>query len=63
MNVENLIERMAKAIHAVRLQKEPGRSLEWQDCFEEAEAAYKAMGSGKRFTYDAKEDFSHIDPI
>jgi hypothetical protein len=62
MIIENLIERMAQAIHAVRVKKEGSGSLTWQDCIPEAEAAYAAVNN-KPYTYDPKADYSHLEPI
>lgn len=62
MIIENLIERMAKAIHKVRVEKEPGTAMIWQDCIPEAEAAYAALNN-KPYTYDPKADYSHLEPI
>lgn len=62
MIIENLIERMAKAIHKVRMDREPDKVLTWQDCIPEAEAAYAAMNK-KPYTYDPKDDYSHLEPI
>lgn len=56
------IKRVAIAIHSVRTKKEPGLNITWEDCVEEARAAYNAASAGKP-SYDPREDFSHIDPI
>jgi hypothetical protein len=54
---------MARAIQAVRSEREPEWKGTWQDCVAEAEAAQKAAYDAKPFRYDASDDFSHIDPI
>ena len=56
------IKRVAIAIHSARIKKEPGLKTTWEDCVEEAKAAYEASLAGKPI-YDSREDFSHIDPI
>ncbi|MGO8368853.1 hypothetical protein ACC808_10450 [Rhizobium ruizarguesonis] len=57
------IAAMARAIQAVRSEREPEWKGTWQDCVAEAEAAQKAAYDAKPFRYDASDDFSHIDPI
>lgn len=62
MPSEMTIKRIAVAICAVRIGKEPSLKITWKDCVEEAAAAYAAVYEGGP-RYDATQDFSHMEPI